>query len=60
MLELTGKIRRQSVMGKREKLKPIYREYKNNGGIISPMNTETCRRYLQEKSGVTVETEDVL
>lgn len=44
----------------REKLKPIYKEYKNNGGIISPMNTESCRRYLQEKSGRIVEPEDVL
>lgn len=44
----------------REKLKPIYKEYKNNGGIISPMNTESYRRYLQEKSGRIVEPEDVL
>ena len=44
----------------REKLKPIYKEYKNNGGIISPMNTESCRRYLQKKCGRIVEPEDVL
>lgn len=44
----------------REKLKPIYKEYKNNGGIISPMNTESCRKYLQEKTGTEVESEDVL
>ena len=44
----------------REKLKPIYKEYKNNGGIISPMNTESCRKYLQEKIGAEVEPEDVL
>ena len=42
------------------KLKPIYEEYKNNGGVISPMNTESCRRYLQEKSGRIVEPVDVL
>ncbi len=44
----------------REKLKPLYRDYKKNGGVISPMNTESCRRYLQEKMGEEVESEDVL
>lgn len=39
---------------------PMYMDYVNNGGIISPMNTEPCRRYLQEKLGETVEHEDVL
>lgn len=44
----------------RENLIPIFKEYKENGGIISPMNTESCRKYLQEKIGKTVESEDVL
>lgn len=44
----------------REKLKPFYKEYINNGGIITPMNTESCRRYLQRKIGTEVEPEDVL
>lgn len=44
----------------REKLIPFYKEYKNNGGIITPMNTESCRKYLEDKSGNKVEPEDVL
>lgn len=45
---------------KREKLKPLFAEYINNGGVFSPMNTESCRRYLEEKLGEIVEPEDVL
>lgn len=37
-------------MKDREKLIPLFKNYKNNGGIVSPMNTESCRKYLQEKS----------
>lgn len=44
----------------REELLQLFKEYKNNGGVVSPMNTESCRRYLQEKSGRKVEPEDVL
>ena len=44
----------------RESMIPIYKEYVKNNGIISPMNTETCRKYLQEKSGEDVSPEDVL
>lgn len=47
-------------MNDRENLIQLYNEYKNNGGIITPMNTESCRRYLQDKSGNKVEPEDVL
>lgn len=48
------------IMEDREKLIPAFKEYKNNNGIVSPMNTETCRRYLQEKVGHKIEPEDVL
>lgn len=44
----------------REKYIPLYKEYVENGGVISPMNTEPCRRYLKEKTGEKVESEDVL
>lgn len=44
----------------RQSIIPIYMDYVNNGGIISPMNTESCRRYLEKKLGETVEHEDVL
>lgn len=44
----------------RKTLIPIYKEYKDNGGVVSPMNTESCRKYLQEKSGERVQSEDVL
>lgn len=44
----------------RENLVPIFKEYKENGGIVSPMNTESCRKYLQEKIKLKVEPEDVL
>lgn len=37
-------------------MRDVYEEYKNNGGIISPMNTESCRRYLQEKNWYRSET----
>ena len=47
-------------MSIRENLIPFYNKYKNDGGIVSPMNTESCRRYLQEKAGCRVEHEDVL
>lgn len=47
-------------MDKRENWKPAYLEYIKNGGIISPMNTETCRKYLQEKVSENVKPEDVL
>lgn len=44
----------------KEKLISLYREYVNCGGVISPMNTETCRKYLQEKMGRNVSPEEVL
>lgn len=47
-------------MEDRKKLIPVFKEYKSNNGIVSPMNTETCRRYLQEKFGRKIEPEDVL
>ena len=33
-------------MQDRESLIPLFKEYKNNGGIVSPMNTESCRKRL--------------
>jgi len=42
------------------RFKHLYKEYVENGGVISPMNTETYRRYLQNKTGMNVEPEDVL
>lgn len=47
-------------MQDRESLIPLFKEYKNNGGIVSPMNTESCRRYLQKNVGCKIEPEDVL
>lgn len=47
-------------MQDRESLIPLFKEYKNNGGIVSPMNTESYRRYLQKKVGCKIEPEDVL
>lgn len=44
----------------REELMPFYKEYVENGGVITPMNTESCRKYLQDKVGNRVEPEDVL
>lgn len=44
----------------RQSIIPMYINYINNGGVISPMNTEPCRRYLQEKLGENVNPEDVL
>lgn len=44
----------------RNRLKSLYNEYVENGGVISPMNTETCRRYLQNMINVDVQPEDVL
>lgn len=44
----------------RENLIPLFKEFKNNGGVLSPMNTESCRRFLQEKANCKVEPEDVL
>lgn len=44
----------------RENIMPFYMDYVNSGGVISPMNTEKCRKYLQEKAGVKVSHEDVL
>lgn len=38
----------------------LYRDYVNDGGMVSPMNTEPCRKYLQEKSGKYITSEDVL
>ena len=37
----------------RENLIPLF---KNNGGVVSPMNTESCRRFLQEKANCKVNT----
>lgn len=47
-------------MKDREKLIPLFKDYKSGGGIVSPMNTETCRRYLQEQVGCEIEPEDIL
>lgn len=44
----------------RETIISLYRDYINDGGTISPMNTESCRKYLQEKLGKEVFPEDVL
>lgn len=44
----------------RESYIPLYMDYIGSGGVISPMHTESCRRYLQEKTGIDVEPEDVL
>lgn len=44
----------------RELLVRHFKAYKQEGGIVSPMNTESCRRSLQERSGRSVESEDVL
>lgn len=38
----------------------MYMDYVHNGGAITPMNTEPCRKYLQEKLGEYVSHEDVL
>lgn len=43
-----------------EMLKLYFSEYVKNGGIVSPMNTESCRRYIQEKINREVTPEDVL
>ena len=38
-----------------------YLEFKKNKEHrISPMNTESCRKYLQEKLGRAVESEEIL
>lgn len=38
-----------------------YLEFKKNKGHrISPMNTEPYRKYIQEKLGRTVQSEDIL
>lgn len=38
----------------------LYKAYVNGGGMVSPMNTEPCRKYLQEKSGKYITPVDVL
>lgn len=47
-------------MDKRKDWKSAYIEYVKSGGVISPMNTELCRKYLQNKLSKKVEAEDVL
>lgn len=47
-------------MDYRENFKSIYNEYVDNGGIVSPMNTEPCRKYLEDKLNVKINPEDVL
>ena len=44
----------------RENFIKEYLEYINFGGIVSPMNTESCRKYIQKKTGEIVTHEDVL
>lgn len=44
----------------RDDMKPIFTEYRNRGGEVSPMNTEPCKKYLQEKISEIVTQEDVL
>lgn len=44
----------------RKKLIFLYKEYVFNGGVVSPMNTESCRKYLEEKTGEIIQPEDVL
>lgn len=44
----------------RKELMPLFFDYINKGQIFSPMNTEPCRKYLEEKYGKRVEAEDVL
>ena len=47
-------------MDKREYWKVAYLDNVRNGGVISPMNTEPCRIYLQNSLNEKVEPEDVL
>lgn len=44
----------------REDVAQFYKEYINNGGMLSPFNTESCRKYLEDKLKERVESEDVL
>ena len=55
-----------------EVLMPLYKEYTKEGRIailerrkdyvrkVSPMNTEPCRRYLEDATNQKVSSEDVL
>lgn len=47
-------------MDQRENWKSDYLKYIEDGGIVSPMNTETCRKYLQDRLKTKIEPEDVL
>lgn len=47
-------------MNNREKCCRFTQNNVINGGVVSPMNTESCRRYLQQRLGDEVEPEDVL
>lgn len=43
-----------------EKYKSVFNEFIKNGGKVSPMNTESCRAYMQSKINKEVCMEDVL
>ena len=47
-------------MDQRENWKIVYTEYVESGGIVSPMNTESCRKYLENKLKTKVNSVDVL
>lgn len=38
----------------------IFLDFKSNGGIITPMNTESARKFLQDKINKDIEPEDIL
>lgn len=44
----------------REDMKPIFVEYKKGGGVVSPMNIESCRKYIEKRISEDVSPEDVL
>lgn len=47
-------------MVNKENITQFYKEYINNGGKVSPFNTEPCRKYLEEKTRERISHEDVL
>lgn len=44
----------------REDMKPFFVEYKKDGGVVSPMNTESCRKYIANRINEDISQEDVL
>lgn len=43
-----------------ETYKNLFNEFVKNGGKVSPMNTESCRRYIENKLNKEVCPEDIL